>query len=110
MQESIARVEPAAELLKQLYPKAEKLRLSCEKLLQANQKWPVDFQVVLRNATGALENLLRAKGLEARIRVLEERLASERRAVEANVVALNDRSASLEAELASARKVRDLLK
>jgi hypothetical protein len=49
-------------------------------------------------------------GLENRLSVIDAQIRFVRNVVDANVVALDDRSASLEAELASAGKVRDLLK
>ena len=63
-------------------------------------------QIVL--PAGGME--FECRGLENRMSVFEVQIRSARDVVDANVAALDDHSAALEAWLAGARKVRDWLK
>lgn len=81
-----------------------------QEAVQAHKKWPMEFRVVLTNGIAALKGFVECRGLENRMSVNDAQIRSARKVVDANVVAFDNRSASLEAELASAGKVRDLLK
>lgn len=50
----------------------ERLKARCEKLLDANKPWPVEFQNSLRTSIDGLRNFVEANGLKSRIETLEK--------------------------------------
>src|SRR5215469_7215465 len=78
-QKKLVRIDDVAEMLRSLYPDAERLKELCQKLLQS-ATWSADLQALMENAIAALGDFLESRPLRARIGWLEDQLRREREA------------------------------